>query len=801
MSTKTLRLKQLLTACATALALATGAVQAQTSAERMALPIPPQAFAGKLEPLAKDSTRYIPATVKAPEGAPNILLVMTDDVGFASVSTFGGPAPTPNLDQLAEQGLRYNQFHTTAICSPTRAALLTGRNHHAVGLGTLSDIPTPYPGYTGRITPEAATVARVLRDNGYSTAMFGKDHNIPGEERSPAGPFDQWPTGRGFDYFYGFIAGDSDQWVPALYENVSPVSDVDRPEGYLLDEELADKAINWIHNQKGAAPDKPFFIYYATGSAHAPHQVPQEWIARFHGKFDQGWDKLREEILARQIKLGVIPEGTGLAPRPEVVPAWDSLSAKERKVYARFMEVFAAQLAFQDAQFGRIMDELERMGIADNTLVVFVEGDNGSSAEGGEWGSVNELADLSGGEHGIPVDYLADNLDELGGPNTYQGYQSGWSLATDTPFPWFKQIASHLGGTRNGMVISWPEKIRKTGEVRSQFHHVIDVMPTLLEAAGVPAPEFVDGIRQMPVHGKSMFYSFDDASAPSTRDTQYFEIMGQRAIYHDGWMANTTPHNMPWNMPITKGGDTSTYPWELYNLKEDYSQARNVADKYPEKLKELQALFDSEARKYKVYPIQDEGGLQRGMVMRMANRQMPSMEYTYWGRDVQLQFGVSPMIFHLPYSIEVDVRIPEGGAEGVLVAAGSKFGGWSFYLDEGKPTAYASKSGLPLEGAQSRVAAKSALKPGAHKVKYDFQITGPGGVMTISVDGEQVAEGEIAKRPLMLAGNGETFDTGRDTNVPVAPDYDREGVFTGEIDKVTVKLQMPNFGGAKPAAH
>lgn len=787
--------------CAGALAVISATATAQTAAQRTALPIPPIPFEGTLAPTAKNSEQYLPAKVQAPEGAPNILLVMTDDAGFASVSTFGGAAPTPHLDALAENGLRYNQFHTTAICSPTRAALLTGRNHHAVGLGTLSDIPTPYPGYTGRIPPTAATVARVLRDNGYSTAMFGKDHNIPQEERSPAGPFDQWPTGRGFDYFYGFIAGDSDQFTPALYENISPVSDVDRPEGYLLDEELADRAINWIHNQKGAAPEKPFFIYYSTGSPHAPQQVPQEWIARFRGEFDQGWDVLREQILARQIRMGVVPEGTELAPRPDVVPTWDSLSDKQRKVYARFMEVYAAVMAFQDAQFGRIMDELERMGIADNTLVVFVEGDNGSSAEGGEWGSINEMADLSGGEHGIPLDYLAENLDVLGGPDTYQGPQSGWSLATGAPFPWFKQIASHLGGTRNGLVISWPEKMQRTGEVRSQFHHVIDVMPTLLEAAGVPAPEAVDGIAQIPVHGKSMLYSFDDADAPSVRDTQYFEVMGQRAIYHDGWMANTTPRNMPWNMPVTQGGDTSTYQWELYNLNEDFSQSNNIVAENPEKLKELQALFDQEARKYQVYPIQDEGGVQRGMVMRMATREMPRMEYTYWGRDVQLQFGVSPMIFHMPFSLEAQVEIPEGGAEGVMVAAGSKFGGWSFYLEDGKPTVYAAKSGLPLEGAQSKVAADSALQPGAHTVRYDFQITGEGGVITISVDGEQVAEGTIVRRPKMLAGNGETFDTGRDSNVPVSPDYADEGVFTGEIDKVTVKLQMPDLGGGQQQAH
>jgi arylsulfatase A-like enzyme len=764
--------------------------------DRSVLPVPPEAFQGKLEPTEAASTPVYPKVIKAPEGAPNILLVMTDDVGFASVSPFGGSAPTPNLEQLARRGLLYNQFHTAAICSSTRAALLTGRNHHAVGSGTLVDIPTPYPGYTAIIPPSAATVARVLRDNGFTTAMFGKDHNIPRRDRSSAGPFDQWPTGRGFDYFYGFIAGDSDQWQPALYQGISQVDDADRPAGYLLDEELADKAINWIHNQKAAAPDKPFFIYYAAGSAHAPHQVHAQWIARFHGKFDHGWDVERELILARQKALGVVPGNTELAPRPEQIPAWDSLTEKQKIVYARFMEVYAAQLSYQDAQFGRIMDELERMGISDNTLVVFIEGDNGSSAEGGSTGTVNEMMDLSTGEHGIDVDWLADHLDVLGGPDTYQGYQTGWSLATDTPFPWFKQIASHLGGVRNGMVISWPQRISQRGEIRNQYHHVIDVVPTLLEAAGVPAPAMVDGIEQLAIDGTSMVYSFDDGGAPSTRRTQYYEVHGNRGIYHEGWLANTTPRNMPTNMPVQRPTDTSTFDWELYDLREDFSQSRNLANTHPEKLREMQAIFDREARKYNVYPIQDAGGQVRGRRMAIKPTGGPRLNYVYWGADIQLQFGVAPPIFHLPFSLEADVEVPDEGGQGVITAAGSRFGGWSFYLQDGKPVAYASVSGLPLPGAQSEVAARQALSPGRHRIKYDFNATsGPGGTLTIFVDGEEVASGNIARRPRMLAGQGETFDTGRDTNVPVSPDYQREGVFNGLIHKVEVKLKMPAQGG------
>jgi len=762
-----------------------------------ALPRQPQPFTGKLGPTEADSEGMAARRVRAPEGAPNILLVMTDDVGFASVSTFGGPAPKPNLDDLAQQGLRYNRFHTTSICSPTRASLLTGRNHHAVGLGTLSDIPSPYPGYTGRIPPTAATVARLLRDNGYNTAMFGKDHNIPGEERSPSGPFDQWPIGRGFEYFYGFIAGDTDQYLPAIYEGITPVKDADRPDDYLWDEEMADKAINWIHNQKGSDPDKPFFIYYAPGTAHAPHQAPPEWIEKFRGKFDHGWDRERDTIFERQKEMGIIPEDTRLPERPDVVPAWDSLSDKEQKVYARFMEVYTAMLAYQDYQFGRIMDELERMGIADNTLVVYLEGDNGSSAEGGATGSVNEMADLSSGTHGIPVDWLAENLDAVGSQLTYQGYQNGWTYATNTPFPWFKQHASHLGGVRNGLVISWPDKIKRGGEIRSQYHHVIDIMPTLLEAAGVEAPTAVDGIEQQPIDGTSMVYSFSDGDAASPRTTQYYENLGNRAIYHNGWLASTTPRNMPWDMPVTQASDVTTYPWELYNLDEDFSQSLDLADRHPDKLAELQAVFDAEARANKVYPIHDMGGQARGMRMaRFAQRPMRT-EYVYWGRDIHVQMGSAPPIFFLPFSVEADVEISGQGGEGVILAAGSKFGGWSFYLQDGKPVAYSSVSGLPLPGNQSKVTAARALAPGKHRITFDFSATqGPGGKLTISVDGTEVASGDITKRPRMLAGNGETFDTGRDSNVSVSPDYHREGVFSGAIERVKVKVKMPSRGGA-----
>ena len=782
------------------------AVQAQSEDAAVAavrgsvLPRPPEPFTGKLAPTEGDSTPSFPVTVKAPAGAPNILLVMTDDVGFASASTFGGPVPTPNLDRLAARGLKYNQFHTTAICSPTRAALLTGRNHHAVGTGTLADIASPYPGYTMMIPRSAATVARVLRDNGYNTAMFGKDHNVPGNQRSAAGPFEQWPTERGFEHFYGFVAGDTDQWRPALYDGTTPVDGSRRPADYILERDLADRTIEWLHNQKAAAPDKPFFIYYAPGSAHAPHQAPADWIARFRGKFDQGWDRQREETLARQKALGIVPATADLVPRPAGIPAWDGLSAEQKRVYARYVEVYAGMLAFQDAQFGRLLDEFERMGIADNTLVVFIEGDNGGSGEGGATGSLNEVAKLSLGDGVAEEDpqWLAGRLDMMGGPDTYQVFPAGWAFAMNTPFPWLKQLASHLGGVRNGLVVSWPGRIEARGELRTQYHHVIDVMPTLLDAAGVPAPGTVDGIAQQRIDGTSMIYSFDAPGAPSTRRTQYYEINGNRGIYHDGWLANTTPRNMPWHIARSRAGsDTSTYDWELYDLESDFSQARNLAAAEPGRLKQMQALFDEEARRNNVYPIQDTGAQSRGMKMAQATGSFRN-SYVYWGPNIRLPLMAAPPIFFMPFSLEAELGIPEHGANGVIVAAGSHFGGWSFYLEDGKPVAYAAASHLP--GQQFRVAADKPLSSGINKVRFEFAPAGAGGVVTIAVNGNEVARETIASYPHMMAGTSETFDVGRDANGPVSNAYRNEGVFTGDIKRVQVDMKMPSPGSPAPAA-
>lgn len=764
---------------------------APTAPQRTSLPAVPHAFSGELTPTEGDSTPYVPVRLKAPEGAPNVLLVLTDDVGFAASSSFGGPVPTPSLDKLAEQGLRYNQFHTTGICSPTRAALLTGRNHHAVGVGMLADLASPYPGYTSRIPHSAATIARILRDNGYNTAMFGKDHNVPSADRSPAGSFEQWPTGRGFEHFYGFVAGDTNQWQPALFDGTTPVDSRGRPDDYLLDRDLIDNAITWLHNQQGAAPGKPFFMYYAPGTAHAPLQAPADWIARFRGKFDQGWDVERERILARQIAMGIVPEGTQLAVRPAEIPAWDSLSDDEKAVYARHMEVFAAALAFQDAQFGRLMQELGRMGIADNTLVMFIEGDNGGSGEGGPPGTLNELAHLSSIEGELHVDthWLAENLDILGGKDTYMGYPVGWAFATTTPFPWVKQIASHLGGVRNGLVVSWPDGIEPRGDVRSQYHHVIDVLPTVLDVTGIPAPKMVDGVAQQPLDGTSMAYSFNNGSTPSARHTQYYEILGNRGIYHDGWLANTTPRNMPWDIAQAReGSDTSTYGWELYNLEEDFSQSKNLAAAEPGRLADMQHRFAEEARKYQVFPIHDTGGMQRAQkFMGTPGADFDfAMKKTLWGPDIRLSMFAAPPIFMMPFSIEAEIVVPENGGDGVILAAGSFFGGWSFFLNKGVPAAVAAIS--PLPGGSSEISAERKLAAGPHTIGYEFNPQGSSGELRITVDGEEWAQGTVSNRPQMMAGGGETFDTGRDSNTPVTRAYRDEGIFTGQILKIDVAV-------------
>lgn len=754
------------------------------------LPTASSPFVGQLEPTDEASTPNYPKKRPAPAGAPNILLVMTDDAGFGAASTFGGSVPTPNLDELASDGLRYTRFHTTGVCSPTRAALLTGRNHHAVGSGAIVEMSSPYPGYTGKIPSSAATIARVLREHGYNTAMFGKDHNVPITDRSAAGPYDHWPTGRlrGFEYFYGFIAGDTHQWQPALFENTLPLDSTSRPQDALLDQDLADRAIHWLHNQKAAAPSKPFFIYLAPGSPHAPQHAPAEWIRRFQGRFDNGWDLERGNIVERQRALGIIPPNSESTPRPDFIPAWETLSEDEQRVYARFMEVFAAQLAYQDHQFGRLVDEIDRMGLRDNTLIVFIEGDNGASGEAGPHGTLNEMAHLSAGrEFDIGAEWLADHLEVLGGPKTYQSYPVGWTWATSAPFPWFKQAASHLGGVRNGMVVSWPDGFGSAGEIRTQYHHVVDIVPTLLEVSGIDPPAFVDGTPQQPIDGTSFAYSFDDGRAESRRRTQYYEVNGNRGIYHEGWLANTTPRNMPWEISRQgKDSDTSTYAWELYDLRADFAQSRDISASHPSKLEEMRAIFDQEARRYDVYPIQDTGGRERARRMIRARGEFRT-SYEFFGADIQLNSMSAPPIFNLPFTIEAEVVLPESGSDGVVVAAGSAFGGWSLFLNDGHAIAVASRS--PLPGGHERVASSEIISPGAHTLTLQFEPRDLGGAIRLSVDGRMIAESEIGERPLVLAGNGETFDTGRDTNGLVSDEYDNHNAFGGEIRRIVVTIR------------
>lgn len=621
-------------------------------------------------------------------------------------------------------------------------------------------------------------MAEVLKQNGYNTAMFGKHHNVQPGAGSAAGPFDQWPTGLGFEYFYGFVRAETDQFSPVLYRGTNAV---EPPKDKILDEVLVDDAIDWVHNQKAAAPDKPFFIYLAPGTAHAPHQAPAEWIARFRGCFDHGWDRLREETLARQKKMGVVPETTQLTPRPDAIPAWESLRQDERRVAARMMEVYAAMLAHQDHQFGRLVDELGRMGELRSTLVIFVEGDNGGSAEGGIAGAENWMGTYANGAAERVGDVLS-RIDRLGGPDTYGNYPVGWAWATNAPVQWTKKIASHLGGTRNGLVISWPSHIRSRG-VRSQFHHIIDIAPTILEAVGLPQPTTVNGIRQQPVDGISMAYSFEAPEAPGRRMTQYFELQASRAIYHDGWLANTRPRKLPWVMSNPKGSPDE-YVWELYYLDEDFSQSRDVAAAHPKKLKELQTIFEGEARRNHVLPLDDRESYERARAAQEVGRAGRN-RFVYWGRNVSVTDDVAPPMGATSFSIIAEVVMPAGGASGVLLARGSRFGGWSFYLKDGRPVAHHAFT----QTQSFEVAATAAVAPGEAVVRYDFDYdgggTGRGGLMRISVDGREVASGRIERTATFTAGLGETLDVGRDIGNPVL-DYGESSVFSGEIRRVEV---------------
>jgi arylsulfatase A-like enzyme len=760
------------------------------------LPVPDEPFGGVIGRKVGDSKPDFPMGVTAPKGAPNVLLILTDDVGFGASSTFGGPIPTPTFDRVANSGLKYNQFHTTALCSPTRAALLTGRNHHTCGMGNITEFATGYPGYTSIIPKSVGTIGNILVDNGYNTAWFGKHHLVPEWMQGPGGPYDQWAGGLGFEYFYGFLGGDSDQWHPALFENNTPVLPPFGDPNYILIHDLADRSINWILTQHAAAPDKPFFLYFAPGNSHAPHQAPKEWVAKFKGQFDQGWDKVREETLARQKKLGVVPQDTAMTPRPPEIPAWDSLSDDQKKVYARMMEVYAASLAECDSEIGRVLDALQDSGQLDNTLVIYVMGDNGASAEGTMQGTTNEVSAQFAPES---IEFLVSMMDELGSDKTYNHYPIGWAHAMDTPFQWTKQVASHLGGTRNGLAISWPNRIKAAGELRSQFHHVIDIVPTILEAANIQAPRLLNGIPQKPMEGVSMVYTFDDAKAATRHTTQYFEMTANRAIYHDGWMASTTPLRKPWET-IGTAPDPDAYPWELYNLTEDFSQSNNLAKQYPDKLLDLQTRFLMEAVKYNVLPIDSSFADRMDPGLR-PNFLRGKTEFTYYPGMFRIPEANSPDVHNKSFHVTAEVETPDQGADGVLATQGGRFGGWSLLILDGKPMfayAYTNQDGALYPNQRkdkTRITGADKLSPGKHTIAFDFAYDGgglgKGGRGTLSVDGKTVAEHRIEKTsPVGKFTLDESFDVGMDTGTPVIDEYDAKMPFkfTGTIRKVVIKI-------------
>jgi len=765
------------------LSLALGAAVAFPALAQEVLPRPAQPFHGHISRKAKDSTADFPKEVAAPNGAPNILLILTDDVGFAATSPFGGPVPTATLDRLAREGLRFNNFHTTALCSPTRSALLSGRNHHSNATGVIMELGSGYPGYNSLMPKSCGTFAEVLKQSGYNTAWYGKNHNVPDWQSSQAGPFDLWPTGLGFEYFYGFIGGDANQWAPALFENTKPIEPPHDDKDYFFDRDMADHAIARIRLLNSVAPDKPWLQYYAPGTAHAPHHAPKEWIAKFKGQFDQGWDKLREQTLARQKQLGIVPQSTKLTPRPANIPAWDSFDAPHKKVFARMMEVYAAALSHADYQIGRILDAIEELGETENTLVIYIMGDNGASAEGTPQGLLNEMAIMNN----IPEDFgqILARMDELGSVTTYNHYPVGWAHAMDTPFQWTKQIASHFGGTRNGLVISWPARIKDKGGIRSQFHHVIDIAPTILEAVGVPSPSVLNGVPQKPVEGTSMIYTFDDANAPSKHRTQYFEMFANRAIYNDGWVAATTPPVAPWVMG--QSPDVDDYQWELYNVADDFSQAVNLADKEPAKLRELQDLFWIEAAKYDVLPL-DNSKVERFDVSLRPSLTRGRTVFTYYAGQTRIPEGTAPDFKNKSFKIGADVAIPAAGADGVIATQGGRFNGWGLYLLRGQPVFHYNLAGVQ----RFSVAGKAKLAPGKHVVVADFEYDGggigKGATVTIRVDDQPVAQGRVDRTYPFRASLDETLDIGEDTGTPVSEDYHVPFRFNGELNRVLIRL-------------
>ncbi len=760
--------------------------------QRNVLPIPDRPRTGLVTYDAKDpDTKFPPIEqLRPPTGAPNVLLVLIDDAGFGSSSAFGGPCQTPVAESLAAGGLKFNRFHTTALCSPTRQALLTGRNHHSAHMGCITEIASGSPGYDSKLPNTISPIARTLKLNGYSTAQFGKCHEVPVWEASSVGPFDRWPSGGGgFEYFYGFVGGEANQWYPTLYEGTNPVEVTKTPEeGYNLVEDMTDKAMGWISQQKSLAPDKPFFVYFAPGATHAPHHPPKEFADKYKGKFDQGWDKLREETIARQKKLGVIPPDCQLTARHKEIPAWDDMPEALKPVLRRQMEVYAGYMEYVDSQVGRIFDGLKKLEILDDTLIFYIIGDNGASAEGTLNGTFNEMLNFNGMGAIETPEFLTARIDKWGGPESYPHYAVGWAHAMDTPYQWTKQVASHFGGTRNGTIIHWPKGIQAKGELRSQFHHVIDVAPTILEAAGLPEPVLVNGVTQSPIEGVSMLYSFNDAKAAERHETQYFEMFGNRGIFHKGWTA-VTRHKTPWLLIGEKTPAFDDDVWELYDTEKDWSQANDLSKQMPEKLHELQRLWLIEATRYDVLPLDD----------RIAERMNPDTA----GRPVLLK-GHSQLLFsgmgHLgencvlsiknkSHSVTAEIVVPPSGAQGVIIAQGANIGGWSLYAKDGKL-----KYCYNLGGVKHfYVEATSPLPAGEHQVRMEFAYAGgglgKGGKVTLYTDGKNVGEGVVPMTLAMIFSADDGLDIGDDSGSPVSEDYGSSGnAFNGRVKGVQLAI-------------
>ena len=765
--------------------------------DRTVLPIPEPKRPAITELDARKVTVPPRFEVKAPAGAPNVLLIMIDDMGFGMSSAFGGPIHMPTVERLGNQGLRYNHFHTTALCSPTRAALLSGRNHHMNNMGAITEFSTGFPGNTGSRPNNVAPLAEMLRLNGYSTGFFGKNHETAAWEVSPSGPTDRWPTRSGFDKFYGFIGGETNQWAPLLYDGLTQV-ELRKDPNYHFMTDMTNQAIHWMRYQKSLTPEKPFFLYFAPGATHAPHHVPKEWIAKYKGQFDGGWDQFREETLARQIKLGVVPQGTKLAPKPDAIKDWAKLSDDEKKLFSRQMEIYAGFGEYTDTEIGRLIQALEQTGQMANTLIFYIIGDNGTSAEGGMNGLFNEMTYFNGVHE--TVEDILKHYDDLGSPMSYPHMAAGWAVAGDTPFTWTKQVPSNFGGTRNGMVIHWPKRITAKGEVRTQFHHVIDIAPTVLEAAGLPEPKVVNGTEQAPIEGVSMVYTFANSNATSRHYTQYFEILGNRGIYADGWFAGTL-HRAPWEYKPRATLDKDT--WELYDIRNDFSLVNNLAAKNPVKLKELQELFVKEAVKYRVLPI-DDRTLER---MTPATAGRPDLmggrtSLTVYERMTGMSENVFINTKNRSHTITADVEIPQGGANGVILAQAGRFGGWSLYMKDGKPTYTYNFLGLQ----RFTVAASQPLAAGKATIQYEFASDGlgmgKGGIGTILVNGQKAAEGRIERTQCCGYSADEGADVGTDDGTPVTEDYkDRDNKFTGTIQKVTIELKEMKTANAEAEQH